>query len=200
MKKYLILLPLIITLGGLFFLNVAFNKLQAERLTIKEALINNIGDRLINILDNVPDLTEEQKLKIIVSAVEFHDGNYYRVYAAAYNDMQLITERHTQDTPTVLDPLKYPEFINKISVLKKGKLDIVHDGMAFKIEFTWITDDILVVSGVTNSSIIDFSPWILGGMVSIFVAIIVTQTIVTFYVVNIRRRHENCGVCNNGEF
>ena len=200
--KYLILFPLLVTLFGLFFLNIAFKKLQLERLEIKHGLINNIGERLENLFNNSPMLSEKEKLEIIISTVEFHDCSYYRVYAAAYNnhnDLELITTRCAQDTPTVLDPMKSLEFRKQISFLKKGTLYINNDGMEFKIKFDWVTNEILVVSGVTNTSIMDFTPWVLWGMIIVFASIIISQMLVVFYVVNLRRKHNMCLVCDDGK-
>ena len=171
MKKYLLLIPLVIALISLLFFSEAYNELQREKHDQKfydlKYSINLIAMD-INSLSDLPSQTSEDR---ITNEVKYVDSEYM-VYAALYTkDLNLMSERVVAKGEEFFNPFVYDEFNTAIKNTESGELtlpynDGIHKYDEMTVYYEWAyTEDggnkYLLISGISLYSTIDnYAIWI----------------------------------------
>ena len=178
MKKYLTLIPLLITLISMFFFEYAFTELEKNERNIKLNTTFAIIDNLENLARKETLFTEQ-----VISIIEYVDTAYYMTYAAVYDaDLHLLTKRFIEpEARGSLDPRKYKEFIRATSYKKNGVVEIDFSGIHYYIKFAWVDANLLAI-GISDLSIYDFKEWAVLGTGFLLISMLAIQVIIFFIV------------------
>lgn len=180
MRKYLILIPLIIGIISLKFFSAAYTQVMIEKhdqkyYDIRESV--NMVSMQIALL-NPQDISAYHRHKSLIQEQVRYIDEGYMVYAALYTeDLKLISERITwNESP--FDPFAYNEFVEAIANNSYGNLKLPYDDGIYKrdemsVYYKWTLTEIdqeryLLIAGVSlYSPNDDFAPWVMYGTLSL---------------------------------
>ena len=182
MKKYLVLIPLIIVLLSVMFFNYAKEQFLKNERAIKTNTIFAVADNLHRLASTDTSLTEQQIRDIVVSVIEYVDTAYYMTFAAVYDkDLKLLTNRHIElEARGSLDPREYYIFMKAINNHKNIITELDFKGIHYYIKSIWVTEEILVAIGISDLSIYDFSLWLELGTLIFLCSLIIFYAIILY--------------------
>jgi len=188
MKKYLILIPLIIGVICLQFFSAAYTQVRIERY---EQKFSDVQDSIALVAMNIASLSRENVLcyeshkRTIQNQMTLIDEGYM-VYAALFTeDLELISKRITWNEAP-FDPFDFLEFREAIMESERGIFtfpydDGIHKYDEMSVYFRWVyTNDgdekYLLTAGVSLYSPIDnFAVWVIYGTLSIVGTLVILQ-------------------------
>lgn len=189
-KKYLVLIPLVVSFFALLFFSFAYKQIMKGKFLDKAYSINHHIDLMALQINKFIEIDDDWGLynyePIIKEQTEYVD-QLPLVYAAAYNDdLELLTDRQVSDVKISFDPFIYPEFVDRM-FQPSGELSVTYDDGIRKpyemmVYWRWIPDGELehkyvIITGVSRYAIMEeFESWIFWGCGVLVLMIIISQT------------------------
>ena len=187
LKKYLLLIPLIIAVSSLIFFSSAYDALHMERHEQKFQDIKKSIDLIsmeIETLNQNNELIYKHSTNHIKNSIKFIDEEYM-VYAVLYTeDLTLVSEKVTKNE-NPFDPWQYEEFKKAIKSSSSGELKLPYEdgiyendemSVYYKWTYTENKERYLLIAGISLYSIENnYSAWITIGTVALIGSLVVTQ-------------------------
>ena len=190
MKKYFILLPLILTVIGLTIFGNAYKNLEEEKVNQKYQDINRSIDLIAMQIKN---MKKEDNLHVILEQIKYIDLEYM-VYAALFDsNLTLLSERVVANNEMLFNPFDNNIFIEAINKNNTGELILPYDNGINKADemhlyYTWVytldkESKFLLISATSEYSITPYhNPLIIIGIAFITFPLILLQICLVFRV------------------
>lgn len=190
MKKYLVLIPLIISFVTLLFFSSAYRGIMRGKFLDKSHSVKHHVDLMalqMNKFVEIDNGREGYDYEPIIKEQTEYVDQLPLVFAAAYNDeLEPRTDRYADDVATSFDPFIYPEFMARLYE-SFGEVSVTYDDGARRpyemlMYWRWIPDNdfqhrYLIVTGVSRYAIEEeFENWIFWGCGILVLMIIISET------------------------
>jgi len=181
-KRYLILIPLIIGLFSLKFFSMACAEVQTEKYHQKFHDIHTPIDLIATQIGlfNTTDPQYEKYIKSVKEQITFVDSEYM-VFAAIYNyHLELESKRVLYNEPA-FDPFAYDNLVNALNN-NHGEMELSYNrNSKGSVYYKWVTtadghDRYLLMAFVSlNAPLDNFATWIIYGTLTLIALIVVMQ-------------------------
>ena len=193
MKKYLLLIPLVICLISLVFFSSAYKELENEKL---EQKFYDVKHSIELVVLNINSLTSEEfknHQELIENGVSYIDTEYM-VTAVIYTaDLECLSNRTVTNDEFLFYPLEHDEFITAVKNNDSGELTIpyddgIHEYNEETLYYKWAytedgRDKYLLTIGISLYSTIDnYAAWISIGTVILIISLIFMQILMVIQV------------------